>query len=82
MSTIAIIDQNNRKCQVSITQDALGKSLKVSMKDKINFLKQLMKKRFKATLDTRDSIIWRLELQDCGQVEVVNNNWKWFKKQL
>ena len=52
------------------------------MKDKINFLKQLMKKRFKATLDTRDSIIWHLELQDCGQVEVVNNNWKWFKKQL
>ena len=49
LCTIAILDQNNRKCQVSITQDVLGKTLKVSMKDKINLLKQSMEKRFKAT---------------------------------
>ena len=49
LRTIAILDQNNRKCQVSITQDVLGKTLKVSMKDKINLLKQSMEKRFKAT---------------------------------
>ena len=74
LCTIAILDQNNRKCQVSITQDVLGKSLKIYMKDKIKFSKQLMKKRFKATLNTRDNIISHLDLQDCGLVEVVNNN--------
>ena len=75
--TIAILDLSNRKCQVSITQDVLGKSLNVSIKDKINFLKQLMKKRFKPTLNTRDNIIIsHLELQDCGQVEVVNSDLK------
>ena len=76
LCTIAILDQNqnNRKYQVSITPDVLRRSLKVSMKDKINFLKQFMKKRFKATLNTRGNIISHLELQDCGQVEKVNNN--------
>ena len=74
LCTIAILDQNNRKCHVSITQDVLEKALKVCMKDKINFLKQLMKKRFTATMNTRNNIISHLELQDCGQVEVVNNN--------
>ena len=44
LCTTAILDQNNRKCQVSITQNVPGKSFKVSMKDKINCLKQLMKK--------------------------------------
>ena len=73
LCTIAILDQNNPKCQVSITHNVLGKALKVSMKDKINFLKQLMKKRFNATLNTRDNIISHLELQDCGQVELTNN---------
>ena len=52
------------------------------MKDKIKFSKQLMKKRFKATLNTRGNIISHLDLQDCGLVEVVNNNWKSFKKHL
>ena len=74
LCTTAILDQNNRKCQVSITQDVLEKALKVCMKDKINFLKQLMKKRFTATLNIRNNIISHLELQDCGQVDVVNNN--------
>ena len=37
LCTIAILDQNNRKCQVSITQDVLGRALRVSMKDKIKF---------------------------------------------
>ena len=72
--TIEILDQNNRKYQVSITQDVLGKTLKVSMKDEINFLKQLIKNRFKARLNTTDNIILHLELQDCDQLEVVHNN--------
>ena len=72
--TIALLDENNHKCQVSIAQDVLRKTLKVPIKNKINFLKRLMKKRFKATINTRDDIISHLELQDCGQVEAVNNN--------
>ena len=44
LCTIPILDKNNCKCQVSITQDVLGKALKVSIKDEINFWKQLMKK--------------------------------------
>ena len=54
LCTIAILDQNNRKRQVSIAQDVPGKLLTVSMKDNINFLKQFMAKKFKATLNTRD----------------------------
>ena len=69
----ATADQNNRKCQVSVTEDVLWKALKFSMKDKMNFLKQLMKNRFKAALNTRDNIISHLALQDCNQVEVGNN---------
>ena len=33
-----------------------------------------MENRFKPTLNTRDNIVSHLELQDCGQVKVVNNN--------
>ena len=40
--TIAIADQNYHKYQVTVTQDVLGKALKVFMKDKMNLLKQLM----------------------------------------
>ena len=42
-----ILDQNNCKYQVIVTQDVLGKALKVSMKDKMNFWKQFMNNRFK-----------------------------------
>ena len=35
LCTIAILDQNNRKCQVSSTQDVLAKTSNISMKDKI-----------------------------------------------
>ena len=38
-------------------KDVLGKTLKVSIKDKINFLKQLMKNRFNVAISTRDNII-------------------------
>ena len=48
-----IEDKNNCKWQVIATQDILGKTLK----DKMNFLKQLMKNRLKATLNTSDNII-------------------------
>ena len=40
---------------------------------KILVLKQLMKNRFKAALNTRDNIISHLALQDCNLVEVGNN---------
>ena len=59
LCTIAILDQNNRKCQVSITQDVLGKSLKIYMKDKIKFSKQLMKKDLRPHL-TPETILFHI----------------------
>ena len=72
--TIAIADQKYCKYQVSVTQDVLGKALKVFMKDKMNLLKQLMKNRWKAGLNTRDNIILHLRMQDYDQVEAASNN--------
>ena len=78
--TIALVDQNYCKYQVSVTQHVLGKALKVFMKDKANLLKQLMKNRLKAALNTRDNIISHLGVQNYDQVEEANNNWMWFMK--
>ena len=61
LCTIAILDQNqnNRKYQVSITPDVLRRSLKVFMEDKINFLKQFMKKDLRPHL-TPEAILFHI----------------------